>query len=324
MRVRGPDGQTTLQMDDGATLDALVAKIREEMAVKDFSLKSGFPPTPIDLSASSALIKDLGLAGATVTLVPSETETASQGISNEPQLSPGVKSQGNAGLPTFRPKKVEVDETVIELDDQSGYICLRVMPDDNSCMFTAFGGAMQIPDPATYLRNAVAEHILSHPDKYSKAILENKEPREYARMIRDPQRWGGAIELTALSEIYGVGILSLDVKTGQAYAFGEEYPTRCLLVYSGIHYDRIAQTFDLGLPVESDVTIWARDDHSTLDAAKELCAKLKEAKYFTDTQSMAVKCHAPGCEHWLGAGEADIVKHMKETGHSDFSELNID
>lgn len=86
------------------------------------------------------------------------------------------------------------------------------MPDDNSCMFTAFGGAVGIPDPAAQVRARVADHILAHPDKYSKVVLEDKEPVQYARWVRDPQRWGGSIELQCLSEIYDIQICSIDVK----------------------------------------------------------------------------------------------------------------
>ena len=106
--------------------------------------------------------------------------------------------------------------------------------------------------------------------------------------------------------------------------YGSEKDTRCILVYSGIHYDRIAKTFELGLEVELDVTKFSSDDDSVLDKAKELTAKLKKASYYTDTNAMAIRCEVPGCEHWLGAGEKDAIKHQTETGHSAFSELKID
>lgn len=57
------------------------------------------------------------------------------------------------------------------------------MPDDNSCMFTAFGGVLQRADPAPTLRREVAEYILAHPDKFNKVVLE-MEPQRYARTIQ--------------------------------------------------------------------------------------------------------------------------------------------
>lgn len=85
------------------------------------------------------------------------------------------------------------------------------MPDDNSCMFTAFGGVLQRADPAPTLRREVAEYILAHPDKFDKVVLE-MDPERYARTIRDPDRWGGAIELSIFSDIYDIEICSVDVK----------------------------------------------------------------------------------------------------------------
>ncbi len=198
-----------------------------------------------------------------------------------------------------------------------------------------------VPDPSARLRREVAEHLLSHPDKYSKVVLENTEPAAYASRIRDPQRWGGSIELECLSEIYDIQICSIDVKVrvhvfssdnrrlipcqyGRIDTYGLDKDTRCVLLYSGIHYDRIAQSFDLGLPPELDVTQWKADDDAVLEKAKELANKLKGAKYYTDTQTMAIRCEMPGCENWLGAGERDMIKHTKETSHTAFSELSID
>jgi len=73
-----------------------------------------------------------------------------------------------------------------------------------------------------------------------------------------------------------------------------------------------------------DITQFPSDDDSVLEKAKELTNKLKSASYYTDTTAMAIRCEMPGCENWLGAGERDAVKHQIETGHTAFSELNIE
>ena len=198
------------------------------------------------------------------------------------------------------------------------------MPDDNSCMFTAFGGVLGIPDPAAEVRARVAAHIVAHPEKYTKPILENMEPSTYAHRIRDPERWGGSIELQCLSEIYDIQVCSIDVKYGRVDTYGPDKDVRCILLYSGIHYDRIAQTFDLGLPVDSDVTQWSvQSGDGVLERAKALAAKLKSANYYTDTHTMAIRCDMAGCENWLGSGQGAMVKHTKETGHTAFSEMTF-
>lgn len=80
----------------------------------------------------------------------------------------------------------------------------------------------------------------------------------------------------------------------------------------------------MGLPVDMDVTQWRSDDDSVIEKAKQLAVKLKSAHYYTDTQTMAIRCEMPGCENWLGSGQKDMIKHTKETGHTAFSELPIE
>ena len=96
------------------------------------------------------------------------------------------------------------------------------------------------------------------------------------------------------------------------------------MVYSVIHYDRIAQTFDLGMPADADVTKWRSSDDTVLTKAKELGLKLKAANYYTDMHQLLVRCEMPGCENWLGTGERDMIKHTKETSHTAFSQMEVE
>jgi ubiquitin thioesterase OTU1 len=87
------------------------------------------------------------------------------------------------------------------------------MPDDNSCLFTAFGGTLEKQPTAHELRKLVADYILAHPDDYNEAIL-GMAPREYCRAIQGKDRWGGAIELGVFSNIFDIEICTFDVKVG--------------------------------------------------------------------------------------------------------------
>lgn len=89
------------------------------------------------------------------------------------------------------------------------------MADDNSCLFTAFGGAVQIDDPSAKLRGEIAKYIEVHPDVYTKVILDNMEPSRYIKRLLDTDSWGGAIEMGILSEIFDIQICSIDVEVGQ-------------------------------------------------------------------------------------------------------------
>jgi len=151
--------------------------------------------------------------------------------------------------------------------------------------------------------------------------------------------WGGAIELSILSDIYDLEISSIDVKASPVLLpkrpwnpqanvfqslrvdrFGEGKANRVIILYSGIHYDRIAFCMDLSYPVEADVTRWATDDDEVLDKARQLARRLQNLHYYTDTTDFVIKCEV--C-NWIGQGTREAAKHERETGHSQFGELQI-
>lgn len=211
-------------------------------------------------------------------------------------------------------------------------IVLRVMPDDNSCLFTSISGCLRgLPpsNPQNYsaqqLRQLVVTHIQDNPSKYSKVILE-AEPAAYCQRMLRPDTWGGAIELGIFSELFEIEICSVDVKTGNIYRYGDDagYAQRCILVYSNIHYDRIAEVLVPGsADLDFEVVRWDSDrSDGILTKAQELCKVLRdEHHYFTDTSDFLVKCNAPGCQ-WIGQGEKSVFQHLKENPqHTDISEI---
>ena len=82
-------------------------------------------------------------------------------------------------------------------------------------------------------------------------------------------------------------------QTQNLISFGEGKRDQCILVYSGIHYDRIAFSYseypytDPTLPPEMDRTIWSVEDEEVLSKAQELVEKLYNAHYFTNMDGMA-------------------------------------
>lgn len=108
--------------------------------------------------------------------------------------------------------------------------------------------------------------------------------------------------------------------------FGENKRDRCILVYSGIHYDRVAFSYSdlphnaVTLPPEMDRTMWATTDDEVLDRTHELVRKLNQAHYFTDTEGLILRCDVPGCD-WIGSGQAEGSKHAQLTGHFELSEI---
>lgn len=107
--------------------------------------------------------------------------------------------------------------------------------------------------------------------------------------------------------------------------FNEGRPSRCILVYSGIHYDVIACNPAATGPPELDRKVFevARiegmedEDGGALEGARELCRVLQQRHYYTDTQGFAIKCNSCG---WTGAGEKAATEHAMKSGHTDFGE----
>lgn len=85
------------------------------------------------------------------------------------------------------------------------------MPSDNSCLFTAFGGALPQQIAPQKLRQMMAAYIQEHPEVYTEAVL-GSSPDVYCVGILDPDRWGGGIELSILSTIFDVQISTFDVQ----------------------------------------------------------------------------------------------------------------
>lgn len=88
------------------------------------------------------------------------------------------------------------------------------------------------------MREIIANAVSRSPDEYCEAIL-GKPNHEYCEWILKPNSWGGAIELSILSQYYGMEIAVVDSSNGIINRFGEDqhYATRVFLIFDGIHYD---------------------------------------------------------------------------------------
>lgn len=124
-----------------------------------------------------------------------------------------------------------------------------------------------------------------------------------------------------MSKYFDIEICSIDVQTLRVDRFNEGSSQRCILVYSGIHYDVIARSpsdppFKYA-PPDFDVKVFDASEEVVLEAALELCKVLQGRHYFTDTAGFTVKCNVCG---YLGRGEKGATEHATATGHYDFGE----
>lgn len=328
IRLRAPDGQHTLSLDENAAVSDLLSAISSATNLPLFDLKWNFPPQPLDpaLYGLSTLLKDtdLKLNGASITVIGQATGDPSE-LKREEELQQATQQSSSQSAPlSLQRKQNEAlkDTPEVTLPDGRGTVVLRVMPDDNSCMFRAVGSAVLTDslDSMTELRSMVAQAIQRQTDFYNEAILQ-RSPDEYAQWIQYSDSWGGGIELSILSQEFDIEIASINVQDLRVDRFNEGKPKRCILVYSGIHYDTIALVphgVATYYPTD-DIKLFDTNDDVVLEAARQLCGELKKKHYFTDTQKFNIKCNTCG---WKGAGEAGATQHAMETNHTDFGEAD--
>ncbi|GAA5989263.1 hypothetical protein JCM10908_001231 [Rhodotorula pacifica] len=359
LRIRGPTGQATVTLSADATLAELRTKIQEATGIDTSrqQLRGGFPPKPIAEGAGAHTpLSELGIASGETLVVsegPAASTSGSRGVServpstsaipagppaskkraSSPSAAPaplwtdanrGARSTplvGTSGAAADRPRYVETD---------GGFLVLRVVPDDNSCLFRAVGLVLASGDidASTTLRRVTAGAIQADPETYSEVLL-GRSPADYIATILKPSSWGGAIELSIFAKHFATEICSIDVQTGRVDRFGQDagYETFVLLIYSGIHYDALTLSFSPPEPSSSfpppnldfDTTVFPRSEEGILTAAQRLVTELRKEHAYTDTATFALQCGV--CRQAL-KGEKEARAHAEQTGHTSFTEYD--
>ncbi|KAK5685836.1 ubiquitin-specific protease otu1 [Elasticomyces elasticus] len=348
LRIRGPQGVTTLTLPSNATWRDLKHSISTSTSTPDFDLKYGYPPKPFNTEsiADAVLLTDLpiNLEGEQLIVMPRNLQTqlsnpmsgthpppqAVKGLPSQKDISPPQHKSGDfpaqpLSLTRKKAGDVESDPPDIPVPLLDGVMVLRVMPDDNSCLFRALSSAVlgSALDGMTELRSVVAQTIQANPQLYTEGMLE-KEPEEYCKWIQREDSWGGGIELSILSQHFEIEICSINVQDLRVDRFNEGCRTRCIVVYSGIHYDVCAVSPFAGADGEFDRKVFdvvrsegEEMDGGALEAARELCKVLQGRHYFTDTHGFEISCGQCGQS---GKGQQWAVDHARTTGHSSFKE----
>ncbi|KAL7415955.1 hypothetical protein BDY24DRAFT_380620 [Mrakia frigida] len=359
LRIRHPQGVSSITVDPSSSIESLLVAISAVSGLEASSqdLKSGYPPKPLVYSTPAQLISSLSLSRNEQIVVSASTSSSSSSTSalKEPPVrsgsgrveglfgsstagaagGPGVvvssstssstSTPSAASAPPSRPssaaasgsKNAEGDWVQIE----AGYLVLKVVPDDNSCLFSAIGAVFAGGiEQAQEMRKIVARAIERDPETYSEMFLE-RPPKDYVRTILTDKSWGGAIELSIFSEHFKTEISSIDVATGRIDRFGEgQYSERCILIYSGIHYDLLLLSPTPTLTPSNlpfCETVFPTSSAVVLAAASELATKLKARHYYTDTAKFDLRCGTCG----VGLkGEKGAREHARGTGHVDFGE----
>ena len=335
IRLRHPGGVSTITIDDSAAVGDLRLEIEHRSGFTTFELRSGYPPQPLELDAfddrTSLADTGLNLNGVQLIVSPrSEQDRSDRPAHDE---APGVGAvhpvgTGNQqpGLDTVHSSGQDAahDSPEVPIPSRDGTLVLRVMPDDNSCLFRALSYVMLGPgfDSMHELRSLVASTIDADSDKYSHAIL-GRPREEYCKRIQTEQSWGGYVELSILASHFDVEIASINVQDGRVDRYNEGAHRRSILVYSGIHYDAVALSpadrLGFGRKAEpaEDIKVFASSDDIVLATALHLCQLLREQHYYTDTANFTITCNICG---WSGSGERGATEHAMATGHMNFGE----
>lgn len=233
-RYKGPSGTGIVDLGDDATVKDVLNELKSKTGIQSFSIKYGPPMAmkTIDASDHHSSARSVGLHGETLTIVPNEARSVTPPKPN-PSIDHGKASQSNAAQHMQNASDNKPEDMSVPWAKREGTLCgcaaaidvcrtftddmlslvLRVMPSDNSCLFTAFGGALPSQIPAQKLRSMMADYIIEHAEEYTEAVL-GSSPGAYCRSIQDPDRWGGGIELSILSSIFDVQICTFDVQVG--------------------------------------------------------------------------------------------------------------
>ncbi|KAF3517037.1 hypothetical protein DY000_02059161 [Brassica cretica] len=191
-----------------------------------------------------------------------------------------------------------------EIVIMEGIIVRRVIPSDNSCLFNAIGYVMdKDKKKAPELRQVIAAAVASDKEKYNEAFL-GKPNEEYCTWILNPEKWGGAIELSILADYYGREIGAYDIQTSRCDLYGQLSP-----------FEDAEEDFDMTIfPVGKDRSIGSIEG-LVLNLVKDQQRK----RSYTDTANFTLRCGV--CQ--IGViGQKEAVEHAQATGHVNFQEYH--
>ncbi|XP_076231380.1 yod1 deubiquitinase [Calliopsis andreniformis] len=303
LRVKTKSGQKVVNgLIPQDKVSELKSKLSEITGIPVGSLHvlGGFPPKAINLKDETITIEKTGIVSGD-TLIVEEKQPAC----NEEERSEDIGRSHIVNEETFT--------------DTPGILMKKVVPADNSCLFTSIGYVLNgkvDPSCASFMREIIANAVAADPEEYSEAFLGRPNP-EYCKWILKPDSWGGAIELSILSKFYGLEIAVIDSINAIINRFGEDqhYTQRVFLIFDGIHYDPLyLESFDGG----SIQTIFPTEDERTLLKAVDLAWEAKSSRQFTDVQKFTLMCN--DCKIKLN-GQIAAQQHAKETGHMNFGEV---
>lgn len=298
LRCKTKKGAFTLtDLSHDSTVEDMKLSLAKLTAVNPESMKflGGYPPKPLATENGDEKLSDLNIHSGDTLIMEIKKD-----------------------IPENVPKGAEGNAIQDARMNQSAIMMRRVVPSNNSCLFTSIQlilsngmGNMEAGD----LRSIIANVVKNNPAKYNEGFLE-KPNHEYCAWITDPNHWGGAIELSILSEYFGIEIVAINILSLIAHCFGEanNYRNRIFLIYDGIHYDPLVLEYE-----DNVQTVFPSSEQRPMDMAMELAREAKISRQFTDMVNYSLSCKS--C-HIRMRGNIEAHEHALVTGHCEFGEFS--
>ncbi|KAH8278191.1 hypothetical protein KR044_001066 [Drosophila immigrans] len=353
VKLKSKKGQFIVSdLSESTTLAELKTRIAHVTQIKEPQLHVlvGYPPRPINLTEQQQ--RTLVAAGikSGETLIVEEragvpTDDSSSTLADDEALARRlqaeedaehlrqVTTQSNAELSTIdiavhsnsnsdgapNPIPVPAPAEAGPNGDFNGILLKKVVPADNSCLFTSIRFVLNGKvdnEGSEMMRHIIAQEVAADPQQYNDAVL-GKSNAEYCAWIQKADSWGGAIEVSILSNYYGIEIDVVDIQNAIINRFGEDknFGLRVFLLFDGIHYDPLyMETSQSAAPA----TIFPVEELGVYQQAEQLANEAKSSRQFTNVDKFNLRCLQ--CDLML-VGQTQAQQHAKATGHANFGEI---
>ncbi|KAH8378774.1 hypothetical protein KR009_001225 [Drosophila setifemur] len=344
VKLKSKRGQFIVNdLNENTTLGELKTKIAQATAIQlpQLHVLVGYPPKPLDLSQQREQqdLKTVGInSGETliveekaVTAINTPTPTATAAptsaagstLEDDEALARRLQAEEDASLGAAAaggalPQPVAPTEGGPN-GDFNGILLKKVVPADNSCLFTSIRFVLNGKvdnEGSEMMRHIIATEVAADAQQYNDAVL-GKSNADYCSWIQKADSWGGAIEVSILSNYYGIEIDVVDIQNAIINRFGEDknFGLRVFLLFDGIHYDPLyMETAQSTGPA----TIFPVEELGVYQQAEQLANEAKSSRQFTNVDKFTLRCMQ--CDVML-VGQVQAQKHAEETGHDRFGEI---
>ncbi|KAH8270359.1 hypothetical protein KR018_008716 [Drosophila ironensis] len=323
VKLKSKKGQFIVNdLNENTTLAELKRRIADATAIQapQLHVLVGYPPKPLDLSQQreQEALKAVGINSGETLIVEEKAAQAPTTSARNSTLENEEDATAAAAAATAQAQ----DNSLLAAPtngDFNGILLKKVVPADNSCLFTSIRFALNgrvDNEGSEMMRHIIAQEVAADTQQYNDAVL-GKSNAEYCSWIQKADSWGGAIEVSILSNYYGIEIDVVDIQNAIINRFGEDknFGLRVFLLFDGIHYDPLyMETAQSSAPA----TIFPVEEMGVFQQAKQLANEAKSSRQFTNVDKFTVRCMQ--CDVML-VGKDQAQRHAEETGHNQFGEI---